>query len=168
MMRKKMWMLIALAIAFLSVSIAYTLVNAQSDPWECQSEVAPKISEEEAIAIATPIAEDYAQKNGYKIISIEAKHLIGVDFPNGVRKEFPVWVVSFLFKEEKTGIYGYEVSVLSDTGEIYNHEPLWNSVSGESAVSLLTVAYVAAPVCVGAVIAGVGIYKLRRKRPECN
>ncbi|MEM2970817.1 MAG: hypothetical protein QW270_00120 [Candidatus Bathyarchaeia archaeon] len=161
-MNKKVWLLMALAIAFLSVSAvpAYTLTN----PWP---NVEIKVTKEEALAIAQPIVEKFAEKYGLTIESVEVEKAIFVVEPNV--EEYPVWDVEYRFVERDMWL-GYYVAVHVETGEVVNAEPYpaypGYSVEANSKpkVSPLTAALMATSIGVGGVLSGVGIYKYSRKK----
>lgn len=154
-------MLSIVAIAFLSVSIVLAVVLTGASAQQPDVEV--KISREEAITIATPIVEEFAEKHSLKIKSVEAEI---VYFVESKWLEYPVWGVKFSF-EENPRFLGYWVAVLVDTGEIVHTEPrprIAGTESSNSKVSPLTAASIAAPIGVGLLLSGVGIYKCSRRK----
>lgn len=123
------------------------------------------ITKEQAIAMALPYAEAYAQNHGRTIQSIEAIMVL-----NNRRNEsealYPMWLIKFIFDErDDTLIYGYNAAIWADTGDLhYSGElckPSGISVGKPLPPFMLTLT----AILIGAVIflSGVGIYKYRRK-----
>jgi len=85
-----------------------------------------RISEEEAIRVALPYAEEYARRYGLKIASMKAELMFGRDLDGRRGDEFaiyPKWTVLFIFDRVVNGVFGYAVSIWADTGEVFYHAP---------------------------------------------
>ncbi len=87
-----------------------------------------KVSKEEAIKIATPYAEEFASRNGVKIVKVNATLTLQPDTfkkrSNSTSQLYLFWRVVFKFNTVKNGNYGYKVLIWADTGEVYAHGPL--------------------------------------------
>jgi hypothetical protein len=120
------------------------------------------ITKEQAIEIAKPYAEAYAQNNS-RTITCERAGLF-LCLRNDTHA--PVWAAYFAFDERgDSWVIGYRVDVLADTGEVRNHEPFMvplGSISRKP-LSPLTLALIAVPIGAAIVLSSVGIHKYRKK-----
>lgn len=132
------------------------------------------ISKEQALAIARSYAEEYAQNHSRTIVSEEIRLVLSIGRGNDSNACYPCWVVRFHFDEiipldSHTGVWGYEVYIWADTGEIFNNSPqLTPSGDIDEHLKPKTSPYafllVVISLCVGAVLFGIGIYKYRKNK----
>jgi hypothetical protein len=80
------------------------------------------VSEEQAISIARPVAEAYAQKNGRIINNATAKFRCELLRDRYVF--FPDWYVGFSFEPDGSYVSGYGVIVLASSGAVYSSDPV--------------------------------------------
>jgi hypothetical protein len=101
------------------------------------------VTEEQAIAMATPYATGYAQQSGQTIVVTNAT----IDFERdigGLRGDnfamYPTWTVYFTYdKTDKDGVDGYAVAIWADNGQVYYNAPQgWFGSSSNTALSANT------------------------------
>lgn len=82
------------------------------------------ISEEQAILLAQPYIDEYANEEDRKVVNIEAEFRYSRDFKccrGDSYTIYPEWAISANFSElSKEGVYGYSVLVWADTGKLHS------------------------------------------------
>jgi len=83
------------------------------------------LSKQEAINLAQPLINNYANTNGQTVNSIKAEFTYALDSNNArgyKHLAYPTWTVTATFdNSDKHGIIGYSVYIWGDSGEIENH-----------------------------------------------
>jgi len=86
-----------------------------------------RISEEQAANISRPFAEVFGEEHGQQIVWTTTS--MSWDSDHGSQRGddlavFPVWVFNALYNETRLGVFGYEVSVWADNGQIVRKGPI--------------------------------------------
>lgn len=132
-----------------------------------------RVSEEEAVSIAMPYITAYATRNQQQIFAVNAS-LEYVPDNDCNRSDmfslYPQWNVYADYKTtNKESVYGYQVFIWADTGEVYSSVPqgAYSHEQGTTPVQQPTIpvaAFVVPSIVFIGLLFGLSVYKQRRPR----